>query len=198
MSSGRGCLVCGKRLGDRRCPGLDGPICSLCCGTHRRRSIACPPTCSYLVAAEKRLRERRSRELSKAWEEFAALLHRRDMGALIPYMELIKEVVAQFLHRYPASDVEVMAGLRYVAQRLSPIELVEPGVPKFGELLERAFLPLVQEGQADPATLREAFRGLATFVEYFEKEGEEDRFVTALLGTYPPEEEEASGLIVRP
>jgi len=198
MTAAQRCRICGERLGERRCVALDDTICSTCCGAHRRRSIACPPSCQYLIAAERRRRERRARELAQAWQDFEAILLARKLDALIPYMEAVKYLLAQLLHRAPAEDTEVETALTYLAQRLSPIELVEPYVPKLGELLERALLPLVQRGRMDPEGLREALRALAGFVDGFRKEDEPDRFVTALLGTYPPEEEKPTGLIVRP
>lgn len=41
------CVRCGQRKGKRRCPALDGDICTLCCGTERGESIDCPETCAY-------------------------------------------------------------------------------------------------------------------------------------------------------
>ncbi|KUK26966.1 MAG: hypothetical protein XD60_0855 [Acetothermia bacterium 64_32] len=196
MSGGQSCPVCGRRLGERRCPALGGLICSVCCGTHRGRILQCPPSCSYLVAAERRRRERRAEELSKAWQEFTDLLIRRQMAPLIPYMEAAKKVLAQLIWEHPTTDYEVRESLLYAAGRLSPIELLEPVGPRLGELLEQVLLPAVQRGRVAPETLREALEGLAAFVEHFQREGEEDRFVAALLGTYP--KEEPPGLILRP
>lgn len=197
MSEAQRCSICGSRLGERRCPALDAAICSTCCGTHRRKSITCPPNCQYLVAAERRRRERRARELARLWDGYRALLEREGRAELIPYLEGLRLVLAQLLHRLPADDAEVLAGLRHLERRLSPIELVESYGSKLGELLEQGFQGLVREGKADPDRLREACRALAAFVEGFSSE-EPDRFVAALLGTYPPEEEEPAGLILRP
>ncbi|HHE48116.1 MAG TPA: hypothetical protein ENL11_04210 [Candidatus Acetothermia bacterium] len=198
MSEAQRCPICGERLGERRCPALGALICSTCCGTHRRKSVACPPSCPFLVAAERHRRERRARELARLWEGFEGVLKRRGMAELYPYLEGLRMVLAQLVHRYPAEDLEVAAALKYLAQRLSPIELVEPYVPKLGRPLEKVFLELVREGKADPDALQEACRGLAAFIEEFTSEEEPDRFVTALLGTYPPEEPEKGGLIIRP
>lgn len=196
MSAGR-CPLCEQRLGERRCPALDALICSTCCGTHRQKSIACPASCAYLVAAERRRRERKARELEQAWREFEEALARRGLEELLPYMEVLKYALAQLLHHQPAEDADVAAALQYLARRLSPIELVEPYLPKLGELLERGLLPLVREGKLHPQGLREACEGLVAFLEHFSRK-EPDRFVTALLGTYPPEEPGRSGIILRP
>ena len=44
------CQSCNQRKGIRNCPALHSQICSLCCGTKRRRTISCPEDCSYLVS----------------------------------------------------------------------------------------------------------------------------------------------------
>ncbi len=43
------CPLCDKRKGVRYCPALNFQICSLCCGTKRRRTISCPDDCFYLI-----------------------------------------------------------------------------------------------------------------------------------------------------
>ena len=40
------CCVC-NRQGRRKCPALDGMICTSCCGAKRGSSIDCPPHCLY-------------------------------------------------------------------------------------------------------------------------------------------------------
>lgn len=42
------CVHCGASKGKRACPALGGDICAQCCGAHRLKSIACPPSCSWL------------------------------------------------------------------------------------------------------------------------------------------------------
>ncbi|MDH5186692.1 MAG: hypothetical protein ACETVX_04150 [bacterium] len=44
------CRLCNQRRSNRHCPALNTPICSLCCGTKRRRTISCPDNCSYLIS----------------------------------------------------------------------------------------------------------------------------------------------------
>jgi hypothetical protein len=50
------CKICGVRRARRFCPGTDGDICSICCGTERENTIRCPFTCVYLQEA--RVRDR--------------------------------------------------------------------------------------------------------------------------------------------
>ncbi|HEX6836324.1 MAG TPA: hypothetical protein VF334_07100, partial [Polyangia bacterium] len=42
------CAHCRRQKGKRACPALGGAICSICCGTHRLKAIACPSDCVWL------------------------------------------------------------------------------------------------------------------------------------------------------
>jgi hypothetical protein len=42
------CAICGTRKPRRHCPGVQGDICSICCGTEREQSVDCPLECQYL------------------------------------------------------------------------------------------------------------------------------------------------------
>ena len=50
------CQICETRKPRRHCPGLNGEICSICCGIEREVSISCPLDCPYL--AEARIHEK--------------------------------------------------------------------------------------------------------------------------------------------
>jgi hypothetical protein len=43
------CAICGKRKAKRHCPGVNGEICALCCGTERENTVTCPLDCAYLA-----------------------------------------------------------------------------------------------------------------------------------------------------
>jgi hypothetical protein len=45
------CVICGIRKPRRHCPGVNGDICTVCCGTEREQSIDCPLDCTYLQDA---------------------------------------------------------------------------------------------------------------------------------------------------
>jgi len=47
------CKICGKRRAKRRCPAVDGDICTICCGTEREVSLSCPLACEYLQEAHR-------------------------------------------------------------------------------------------------------------------------------------------------
>lgn len=50
------CKICKIRRPRRYCPGVDGDICSICCGTEREVTVSCPFECEYLQDA--RIREK--------------------------------------------------------------------------------------------------------------------------------------------
>src|SRR5437867_7800107 len=48
------CAICHKRKAKRHCPGVNGEICAICCGTEREVTVSCPYECEYLQEARKR------------------------------------------------------------------------------------------------------------------------------------------------
>jgi len=50
------CKLCEKRRAKRHCPGVEGEICPVCCGTEREITVDCPLDCEYLHEA--RVRDR--------------------------------------------------------------------------------------------------------------------------------------------
>src|SRR3954447_6663195 len=47
----RVCAICRKRRPRRFCPGVNGDICPICCGTEREVTVNCPLDCIYLQEA---------------------------------------------------------------------------------------------------------------------------------------------------
>jgi len=47
------CAICEIRRPRRYCPGVNGDICSICCGTEREVTVSCPLDCPYLAEARK-------------------------------------------------------------------------------------------------------------------------------------------------
>lgn len=45
------CKICHTRRARRYCPGVQGDICSLCCGTEREVTVSCPLECEFLREA---------------------------------------------------------------------------------------------------------------------------------------------------
>jgi hypothetical protein len=47
------CAICQTRRPRRYCPGVNGDICSICCGTEREVTVNCPLACPYLQEARR-------------------------------------------------------------------------------------------------------------------------------------------------
>lgn len=47
------CAICKVRKARRHCPGINGDICTLCCGAGREETIDCPLSCEYLREAHR-------------------------------------------------------------------------------------------------------------------------------------------------
>jgi len=47
------CAICQLRRPRRFCPGVNGEICTLCCGAEREITVACPLDCPHLADARK-------------------------------------------------------------------------------------------------------------------------------------------------
>jgi hypothetical protein len=45
------CKICNQRRAKRRCPGVDGDICAICCAEDREVTIDCPRECPHLREA---------------------------------------------------------------------------------------------------------------------------------------------------
>jgi len=58
------CRICGVRKPRRWCPGVNGDICSICCGTQREVTVRCPLSCVYLQEARTHERAERLDEAS--------------------------------------------------------------------------------------------------------------------------------------
>lgn len=193
------CALCGARVGDRACPGLDRRICSTCCGTHRGRGVRCPPSCRYGTQAEDRLRERRARELERAWAVWYRELAAAGREGTWTHVELVGEVLAALLRRGLVPDPEIEAALHHLDRSLSPVVLVSsPPSPLGRALAEDGLLVLVREGRLDAEELRRAVQGLAEWLGTYRSSEDPFRFGRGLLGLFPPRRAEPPGLIVTP
>lgn len=83
------CPKCSSRKGKRPCPALGEPICSVCCGEHRLRTIPCPQDCPHLESEfyqQTRRRERaaaRGRAFMQHLEEAFPQGSRRELAFLL-------------------------------------------------------------------------------------------------------------------
>ena len=95
------CKICEKRRPSRFCPGVDGQICGICCGTGREETVSCPLDCVYL-------REARAHEKPR---EIAA--------GEIPNLDI--QVSDSFLHRNEPL-------IAFLMHALASAALATPGV----------------------------------------------------------------------
>jgi hypothetical protein len=51
------CRICHTRRPKRHCPGIEGDICTLCCGDQREVNIGCPLECPHLQASREHEKE---------------------------------------------------------------------------------------------------------------------------------------------
>lgn len=187
------CVLCGQRTGDRNCPALGRPICSVCCGKERVRTIRCPPSCPYLVEAERRWQARRSQEFLEAWNAW----QKAHPELPWPYLWILAKVLAAILHETFATDTEVERALVDLDQALSPIVFVSAAPSPLGKSLSSSFLKLLEEGKMEREPLREAVRALGQWLGTWRLVEDNRRFVRAVLGSFPPLPEEPA-LILRP
>ncbi len=162
--------------------------------------MQCVPSCSFLQAAERHVRERRARELSQAWGEWQTQLSAQGQTELWRYVEALARVLAEILQQTEADDAHVEAALGHLAQTLSPITLVGAAPPMLGRVLTDTLLPAVENGRLSAPRLRDATRALGEWLVTYRQEDAPYRFVHGLLGLLPPQEgpRAQQGLIERP
>lgn len=71
------CRVCQKPNAKRKCPAINGYLCSLCCGNKRKREINCPLDCEYLTQAQNQWIQKLqiSSEQIKFWQTHFDIIH---------------------------------------------------------------------------------------------------------------------------
>jgi hypothetical protein len=74
------CPSCRARKGKRACPALGESICTQCCGSKRRVSIACPDDCVYLSGGHAPAWDGRETERRRDARRFAQHLQALDAG----------------------------------------------------------------------------------------------------------------------
>lgn len=161
--------------------------------------MRCPPDCAYGRVAEERLRERRARELERAWVLWYRELASSGEEGIWPHVELLAEALAALVRDGGGTDAEIEGALRHLDRALSPVVLVPTPPPPLGRALaEEGFLPLVQEGKLDGEGLRNAVQAFVAWLAAYQAPDEPLKFVRGLLGLFPPLPSEPAGLIVRP
>ncbi len=116
------CVYCHQRKGKRPCPALAGLICSICCGTHRGRAIACPTDCIYYIPGVAYQQERSGHLFFKARQPLYDALYRAHGERAVVILNLMDFACYSYgVNRSTVSDQELLAGLEEVRAKLSPL-----------------------------------------------------------------------------
>lgn len=149
------CKICKIRRPRRYCPGVEGDICSLCCGTEREVTVSCPFSCEYLQEA--RIREkpaglpedlpnkdiRISEGFLATHEEVVIILSVGLALACLARPEIIDYDAREALEALIRTYRTLESGLLYEAKPANPLaasifEKVQEGVLKLRERVEAA------------------------------------------------------------
>ena len=105
------CKSCNERKGDRLCPGLNASICSLCCGTKRKKEILCDGGCEYLKKGKNYQlgREIEQKITSDLQAETSDVFEMDEVAAFV--MALEKFLVDQFYDDEEANDDHIYEAL---------------------------------------------------------------------------------------
>jgi len=102
------CPLCGQRKGRRPCPARGALICSHCCGTKRRREVACPEDCLYLKGAHAPAWEGRTTERERDARRIAPHVARFEEPQLKLFFFLLLGL-RRIASRYPEADDRLVA-----------------------------------------------------------------------------------------
>jgi hypothetical protein len=147
------CKICKIRRPRRYCPGVQGDICSLCCGTEREVTVSCPFSCEYLQEA--RIREkpnalpdeypnkdiRINEEFVTTHEGVLIILSVGLALACLSRPEIIDYDAREALEALISTYRALQSGLLYEAKPTNPLaafiyEKVQEGVVKLRERVE--------------------------------------------------------------
>jgi hypothetical protein len=147
------CKICKIRRPRRYCPGVQGDICSLCCGTEREVTVSCPFSCEYLQEA--RIREkpnalpdeypnkdiRINEEFVTTHEGVLIILSVGLALACLSRPEIIDYDAREALEGLISTYRTLQSGLLYEAKPTNPLaafiyEKVQEGVVKLRERVE--------------------------------------------------------------
>jgi len=127
------CLTCGERKANRLCPAVNGNICSLCCGTKRRKDIECPPGCDYLMKGtayqlDRDITRKINTDLHAESEDVF------QMEEVIPFVMSIEGFfIDQFYHNREVNDDHIHESLKKIYAFQSgklPVLWAENGIEK--------------------------------------------------------------------
>lgn len=121
------CIYCGHKKAKRRCPGLNGDICSLCCGQYRGKSINCTNSCSFIDNNQSYYVQKNKKEFLKQRAGLYKKVHKGYKKAGLDFIGFIDFLLYKHFYNKPnTEDFEALSLLDSLRKRLSPIELVVP------------------------------------------------------------------------
>lgn len=110
------CPICQKRKAGRFCPAKAEKICTVCCGTEREVTLACPPDCAYLLSAH-RYEDQQPRALPADTPLLDVHIASDIVHAHGQFLSAMAFTIAKFCSGEPsASDPHVLGALRSLAE----------------------------------------------------------------------------------
>ena len=172
------CKICETRKPRRYCPGVEGNICAICCGTQREVTVDCPLECPYLREAHER--EKKPDLDPKQFPNADIRVNDEFLRRNEPLLIIIAAVLAQKARESRATiDKDVGEALESLVRTYRTLQsgLVYESRPEspharslqtaVQEKLEDVRRRLAEAGQ--PAVLRDAdVLGIVTFLQRLE------------------------------
>lgn len=155
------CVICGIRKPKRRCPGVHGDICTVCCGTEREQTVLCPLGCEYLHEAH--LHERipevnlskvpngefsLSEKFLKKYEETLSILGAAVFEAAMKSQAATDYDAREALEALIVSCKAAETGLIYESKPVNPyaaaiFDLIHKRIQGLGDLRDQAILSVL-------------------------------------------------------
>lgn len=119
------CIYCGNKKAKRRCPGLNGDICSFCCGQYRGKAINCTNNCSFINSNQTYYIQKNREDFLKQRAYLYKNAHKKDKKVGLDFIGFIDFLLYKHFYNKPdTKDFEALSLLDSLRRRLSPIELV--------------------------------------------------------------------------
>lgn len=108
------CVLCNQNKAKRLCAGIDGMICSFCCGTKREKEISCFSSCAYLKQGKEYQNSRAVNKLVDAnFNKQAEDIFNDDSAAKIAF-PLEKFFIKRFYRDPSVNDNDIYAALEKI------------------------------------------------------------------------------------
>ncbi len=147
------CPLCRQRKGRRQCPARCETICAHCCGTKRRREIACPDDCVYLKGAHAPGWEGRTTERERDARRIRPHVARFEEPQLKLFFLLLLGL-RRIAERYPEADDRLFADavdtlVRTVETRVKGVLYEHPTDDARAQVLAQEIAALYETRDAD-------------------------------------------------